>query len=1316
VIYPLPPMKSPADTARILTQRFGRGLGRVMHFDNIQGKVARALWESPLEPGRMFDVSNVSALAFVYEKPVHIADARGKLTMRDSVVTLDFPDVRLPSSQGAVLGRVVMEHGRNVFDIQIDLDNFAFRDMDWLYDRLPEQGGGRGRMRIQTLRNGTLFLAENARLATPGTNLAGSFGIVVGDTTYFTKVDLRASPLDIAVIKRMMPNGLPIDGLMMGTVEVKGPLSALEMKGDVTLASHGATSAVKFAGTIDARDRTIGAKGIKAQVRDLDLGLLRAMRPGFTLAGRITGKIDAIPDAGNIRIAADVEHRNGTGAVSSLNGGGLLMGPPGTRTLDMDWTARSLSLDELALQYPALRGLSGTVSGPLHLAGPIDDLTYRAELGTAGGTIDIDGWLRRSGPRAEPRYGGEGHTTAFALQQFDKRLPTGTVSGRFAFDVGGTAMSNANGTVRIDLDSSRLGPVPFQHSIATAHIGAGLLHLDSLAATTHAGDVTGRGSFGLVAGASGVVQLSMLSESVSGLENELFGATNDAAETPSLAGSIRATTSIEGSIYGANIDGTAALRDVVVGPLRARAASVRVQGRLFDSTGTVLNASVHADTMKAYGHTFRVADLSYRGAGDTAALALTGGDTAIKQFTLYGQLQRSGQSQAFHLAQLTLGAEDPWALVAPATLALDHNRLHVDQVTLQSSDGESTADVVGDLLWSDSVAPMDFHFGLHTVSVGEFLRLAHSDLSGSGNIEGSVHVTGTAANPRIDSGMAVTDLRYGDLRLDRLASTIQYANQDVQAFFDARQKDRRVFSGGGHAPLDLRFQPIEERKLDRPLAMSFTADSMPLALPLGALQGFTDVAGRVDGTIAFSGTTVDPALSGSMDVRDGAATWDASGVHYYGVNGTAKLVSDRVVDVIANGRGGAVRKAGRGGFSAAADDGNASVAGRLDFTTLTDPGFDLKMTAVNLLAAKRREADVTLSGDMQLAGRFSRPEITGDVTVEEGSLYLDEVYRRYLVVELDPNLLFNVVDTSLVAVRRVLPVSDNPFLKNLLISNVAVHVNPRDAWLRSRDLEVLVGGDLTVAFDRRDADLRMTGTLGVVRGTYNLAYPPLQARRFQVREGTIEFPGTPGIDPNLSITAAYRAPTKNEPLDVVAVVTGTLQTPRVRLTSDAQPPISESDLASYLFFGVPSWEVASFANGSTGLNADFGWRAFAPGVLGYAASGLQTLSQRIGLLDYVGISVAEQPGQVALNNAFTNFLASTQIDVGRVFFNDVYFGITKRMNASYPGARIEWRYSPTYTAQIFVEDRFANTPSFGLQREAGSKRVTGFFLFREWGY
>jgi hypothetical protein len=230
---PVEPPIERGDTARMIIEQMDRGLTRVMHFDSLYGQLNRALWETPLEEGRMFDVRTIRGLAYVWREPVHISSARGKLTMRDSVVSLDFPDVRLPSSRGSVVGRVLVED-RNLFDLQIDLDDFAFSDIDWLYDRLPVEGGGRGRLRMQSQPDGgLLFLAENARLSTPGMSVSGAFGIVVGDSVYFTRVDLRASPLDVRVIERMLPNGLPVDGLLMGTVEVTGPISAVTPLPDV---------------------------------------------------------------------------------------------------------------------------------------------------------------------------------------------------------------------------------------------------------------------------------------------------------------------------------------------------------------------------------------------------------------------------------------------------------------------------------------------------------------------------------------------------------------------------------------------------------------------------------------------------------------------------------------------------------------------------------------------------------------------------------------------------------------------------------------------------------------------------------------------------------------------------------------------------------------------------------------------------------------------------------------------------------------------------------------------------------------------------
>jgi hypothetical protein len=55
-------------------------------------------------------------------------------------------------------------------------------------------------------------------------------------------------------------------------------------------------------------------------------------------------------------------------------------------------------------------------------------------------------------------------------------------------------------------------------------------------------------------------------------------------------------------------------------------------------------------------------------------------------------------------------------------------------------------------------------------------------------------------------------------------------------------------------------------------------------------------------------------------------------------------------------------------------------------------------------------------------------------------------------------------------------------------------------------------------------------------------------------------------------------------------------------------------------------------------------------------------------------------------------------------------------DTSTPDIRVEWRLTDAFTAELYFEDRFARTPSFGLRQIASARKVVGFFLFREWGY
>jgi autotransporter translocation and assembly factor TamB len=259
-------------------------------------------------------------------------------------------------------------------------------------------------------------------------------------------------------------------------------------------------------------------------------------------------------------------------------------------------------------------------------------------------------------------------------------------------------------------------------------------------------------------------------------------------------------------------------------------------------------------------------------------------------------------------------------------------------------------------------------------------------------------------------------------------------------------------------------------------------------------------------------------------------------------------------------------------------------------------------------------------------------------------------------------------------------------------------------------MNVEVTGELNVVFDRQTEDLRLTGTLNTVRGTYRIEATPVFAKIFDVQEGTVTFPGTPGVNPNLSLQAVHRVRTpRAESIEITAQIVGTLENPRVTLRSETDPNISQSDLVSYLFIGMPSYAIGSGATSSS----SFGQEQATSLGLTYITSGLQSLVQGTGLLDYVGLSAAQSTGNEG------SAIQNTQIELGRYISPSMFVVVTQRLgteSGTTPNVRLEWRLTRTYRADLYIEDRFARAPSFGLSQIANARKAYGFLLYREWGY
>lgn len=1313
----------PSDTARLILEPAAGGLVRVMRFENLDAEMPRVVIETPEEEGRLFEIARLSARAYVWDRPLELERFEGTVTLRDSLLAFDIDDLRLPDTRAKGVGRYVVSEAGG-FDVSLDVDHASLADLQWLRPDLPEEGTASGKYRVQRRGDGTTYFAgEDVDLRAPGTRIDGAFGVVTGDTLYFTKVDLHADPLDLDFVDRMLPLDLPVKGLMIGDVHIQGPISALRTRGNVRLsyAGGGGWSHASWNGVVDARG-PYGARDLEASFRSLDPALVALIAPKELQLGQpLTGSVSATGRSnGRVAVSGWLDLPDDDGGTSRVTGSVIADPTANGHRVDIRLGASEFALRRLEKWVPELSVLRGVGTGPVHVVHDGDLLEINGRLHTRTGSIAVAGTIRRGDVNA---FDITGELDDVALDEVIENMPASRATGRFEL-VAAPGVEERRLTV--DIDSGSFMAVPVHDGHLGGVIDGDILVVDTLKLETAAGRLAARGRFGLDEAADGALRVRASADSLTALA-PLLGMAPDSdvvRGTGDFDGVVRGnhrafTVSGSGGLVAAMVRGVEAARaryDVDVdwkheaptaGRLALRTERTTLQGRRLgavtfegnldrDRTGTsTLVATTPFDQEYA-------AAVDYRSAGDTTALTLT--RASIRE------------------------GEERWALARPTAVRVDPAGARLDDVMLERAGGGSVR-VAGLVPWhapwlpqpEEEASRASRRVALSSQAIAAplaaLVHLVDPEATIDGVLDGDGSIVGTAAEPVIRARATVRDFRYHDAALERVEASVDYDDLVAQLDVDAFRDDRAVLQTELSLPGRVAFAPFRVDRLELPVRGHILADAMPAALPAGLVAGLRDVSGAISGEIDIRGTPFDMALAGSLSVSDAGFTVDAANVHYRDVNGTVRVEGEQDLIVKATARAG---------------DGRATVDGTINFARVDDPGFSVRLQADRLLLARRADLEAAVNGYVALGGTYRSPEVRGRLDATEGELNLDELIRETQVVGLENPLLMDAVDTSQVEVRRILRENRNAFLEGLDLS-MELGVPAGNFWVRSEDLNMEVTGQVQLDYRPQDQDFRMTGEMNAVRGFYNFRLVNLPVRRrFQVREGTIAFVGVPGVNPNIDITAAYRAHTTNgDPLEIQAIVDGTMRSPRVRLTSDADPPISESDLASYMIFGRPTYALSQseqstfgITSGSQALNAGLQNAAslIALGALDFASSEVENVVGDLGI-DYFSISQAEQ-GNAAVGLA-DQVQAGTRVEAG-TYLGDKWFvaatprvafsGVNGGAGVVAPGGRVEWHFQPTWNAELFWEDRLVQAGSAGFDRNLESRGVLGLFLFREWGY
>jgi len=488
------------------------------------------------------------------------------------------------------------------------------------------------------------------------------------------------------------------------------------------------------------------------------------------------------------------------------------------------------------------------------------------------------------------------------------------------------------------------------------------------------------------------------------------------------------------------------------------------------------------------------------------------------------------------------------------------------------------------------------------------------------------------------------------------------------------------------------------------------ADSVPLALIPNFTAAVTDVAGIARANVAVAGTLKKPELRGGITITDAQARLAATGTYLTNVNGSVRMKGDTIyVDSIAGNSNGAVR-----------------LAGSLAVGDWKEPSFNLTFKAVDAQLINNDRGEVHSNVDLTITGPFAHARVNGTVQVVHGVLYIPESTGKTLVNAGDPQL-FSVVDTSVAMERELFP-AQSALFKGLEM-NVALSV-ARGTWVRSRDANVEVYTEEPLQISVEGDALTLTGAVNADRGEYSYL-----SRRFQITRGSALFIGTPDLNPTVQVTAEYQVKTAANVTLIRVLVAGTLQKPRISLESNAQPPLSQSDLLSFLAFGESTGSLLQFGSGlGAGIQGsnvvNLAGTRLAGVALGVALDELEGQAARSLGVDVLNITPGDFPAfQIS---GLSQFLRATEIEAGRYVSPSTFVSVVttpgvftcagavrssnSNSSCAVPGATLQYRTNKGYRFETSLSPRYIlQPPTLDGQTAAGTSQF-GAFVIREWRF
>ena len=1244
------------------------GTRRVMTFSNLTTAIRRLRISTPdrLPVLAVIDTLNADAS----EPQLQLRQLQGTIEQQGDSLRFSLTRAALPGTQATAEGLVSWPRDTIMWDFRANASKVDLVDLRFISPEFPAMKGHANIVAQSLSGRHTNYTLTNLVLTDGPERLEGRLVAEVDavDGLGVQGLKLRLTELNLDKVRPYI-DSLPFIGLISGPVEADGDLNDIAARGDIVftdLAVPGRpTTTLSFNGRMQTGTGDLVFSKVAIARSDIDLRTVRNLAPSVDLDGRLyaVGSLDG--PIKNATFAGTARHKDGERPESVVDGSMRLDSRGDSIKVSADVTLAPLAFDGIRGTFTGIPS-QGSLTGHVRLEGPFErlfvDMDVEGEIGAVkgSGTVTI----------LPPRFAADTLNLDFThldLQALTGREGRTNLDGRIEATGVIDTLVAPEGSVHLVLGPGVFRGVHLDTLVTQLAVHDSVLTVDTVWATGSGMILAGAGSVGWAEPHRGTMELALEADSLLELDSlaqELTGITRDTLPGwHTLNGVLRVRAQLGGSLDSLQAAGEGSLKGFAFGHFRAN--TLTMSGSWLGGARPSLSLTAALDSLSRGDQYARDVKLALAGPVDSMNWTLSGDDGGLVEIAGTGRAWTDSGTRALAIDTLSLGLPSrAWRLLAPSTITLADSSLAVTPLQLQGTDGSGFISIAGDVPWT-GVGNLDVE-GLG-LSMRDLSALAQLDTAGIGGWLGfRVHLAGTRAAPTMEGTIGMEDARMGDTRGPMAQGVFTYADQRLDGGLLLYRTGSPVMQMRYSLPLDLALTSVKERTVPGPLSIQATADSVDLGVVEPLSRAVRHVTGLLNADVKVEGTWDEPALGGFVEVKDGALTVEGLNVPLTAMSGRAEFRGDSILLPT---------------LTMQSAKGSATLSGNVRLERLTRPILNLLARLDRFRAIDQRDFLVlTASGRLALQGPLDSLVVSGNITADDGALYFAELLNKRIINLEDPeNLAF--VDTTLVRRRGLGSDLMSRVLESVRVRDFNLTVGD-DFWLRSAEANIQLDGKLRV--EKLRSQYRLDGTLHAVRGTYRLSPIPGFTRDFEVVRGDVRYFGTTDLNAQLDIQARHVVrTTKGQELPVIALVTGTLFDPKLKLESTQRPPLSELDIVSYLVTGSPASEATAQGGAQAALVAN---------AYSYALSaGATVLEQTIGAqlgLDMLQIRPVVSGGGQG-QSLTTAFALNAGWQVGRKVFLTLNAGFCPSQLSQFDyrnfGAGIEWRVSQAWKIQGVVE-------------------------------